>query len=147
MAWGGDEVRYAVGLDATVDRLVEIARAEGREAYAAFVLRAQRFLEDEGMAKQSPTFRDFNPTGDARVGIIKGQADDLIRYVREKTEASGPQTQRRAALAITNIEQGAMWAVKALFSEDAIYVGDGVAGAADPTEDVNRAAKAGEGHD
>jgi hypothetical protein len=132
MAWGGDEVRYAVGLDATVDRLVEIARAQGRAE------------AEEIMAKQSPTFRDFNPTGDARVGIIKGQADDLIRYVREKTEASGPETQRRAALAITNIEQGAMWAVKALFSEDAIYVGDGVAGAADPTEDVNRAAKAGE---
>jgi|HubBroStandDraft_6_1064221.scaffolds.fasta_scaffold16178_9 hypothetical protein len=132
MAWGGDEVRYAVGLDATVDRLREIARAQGRAE------------AEEMMAKQSPTFRDFNPTGDARVGIIKGQADDLIRYVREKTEASGPETQRRAALAITNIEQGAMWAVKALFSEDAIYVGDGVAGAADPTEDVNRAAKAGE---
>jgi hypothetical protein len=132
MAWGGDEVRYAVGLDATVDRLREIARAQGRAE------------AEEIMAKQSPTFRDFNPTGDARVGIIKGQADDLIRYVREKTEASGPETQRRAALAITNIEQGAMWAVKALFSEDAIYVGDGVAGAADPTEDVNRAAKAGE---
>jgi hypothetical protein len=143
--WGAsNEVRYAVGLDATVDRLVEIARAEGREAYAAFVLRAKRFLEDEGMAKQSPTFRDFNPTGDARVSAIKDRADGLIAYLRDITAAGGPQTQRRAALAITNIEQGAMWAVKALFSEDAIYVGDGVAGAADPTEDVNRAAKAGE---
>jgi hypothetical protein len=77
------------------------------------------------MAKQSPTFSDFNPTNDPRVGIIKGQADDLIRYVREKTEASGPEAKRRASIAVTNLEQGAMWAVKALFSEDAIKGDDG----------------------
>jgi hypothetical protein len=82
------------------------------------------------MARQSPTFKDFNPTNDPRVGIIKGQADDLIRYVREKTEAGGPEAQRRAAVAVTNFEQGAMWAVKALFSEDAVKVDDGGSDAA-----------------
>jgi hypothetical protein len=104
-----ETVRYAVGCDATVDRLMEISRAEGREE-----------MRRELMARQSPTFADFNPTGDERVARIKGKADDLIALVRETTEGSGPETKRRAALAATNIEQGAMWAVKALFSGDAI---------------------------
>lgn len=76
------------------------------------------------MAKQSPTFIDFNPGGDARVGAIKSKADELIAYVRGVTGAGGGETRRRAALAVTNFEQGAMWAVKALFSEDAVD-GDG----------------------
>lgn len=92
------------------------------------------------MAKQSPTFSDFNPTSDPRVGIIKGQADDLIRYVREKTAASGPETKRRASIAVTNLEQGAMWAVKALFSEDAVRGDDGGASGPDPTEPPTKAA-------
>lgn len=70
--------------------------------------------------KQSPTFSDFNPTGDGRVARIKGGTDDLIRYVRDETSASGPETQRRAALAVTAYEQASMWAVKAFFSEDAV---------------------------
>jgi hypothetical protein len=72
------------------------------------------------MARQSPTFKDFTPTGDARVGRIKERTDELIQYVRDKTLASGPQTQRRASIAVTNYEQAALWAVKALFSEDAV---------------------------
>ena len=72
------------------------------------------------MAKQSPTFKDFNPTGDARVSRIKSATDELIALVRAMTVASGPETQRRAALAITAYENASMWAVKALFSEDAI---------------------------
>ena len=75
--------------------------------------------------KQSPTFSDFNPTGDGRVARIKGGTDDLIRYVRDETSAGGPETKRRAALAVTNFEQAAMWAVKALFSEDAVKGDDG----------------------
>lgn len=72
------------------------------------------------MAKQSPTFSDFNPTKDDRVDWIKGNTDELIKYVRNVSAASGPEGKRRAALAVTNFEQGAMWAVKALFSEDAV---------------------------
>lgn len=75
--------------------------------------------------KQSPTFSDFNPTGDDRVARIKGGTDDLIRYVKDQTEASGPETQRRTALAVTAYEQAAMWAVKALFSEDVVKGDDG----------------------
>ena len=92
-----------------------------------FVLKAQaaqlavsRLLEDEGVAKQSPTFSEFNPTGDRRVAEIKTGTDALISLVRDLTEASGPETKRRASLAVTNFEQGAMWAVKALFSEDMV---------------------------
>jgi len=72
------------------------------------------------MAKQSPTFEDFNPTGDDRVTAIKSATDELIALVREFTAASGPETQRRASLAVTHYENASMWAVKALFSEDAI---------------------------
>ena len=75
--------------------------------------------------KQSPTFSEFNATGDGRVARIKVGTDDLIRYVRDETSAGGPEAQRRAALAVTNFEQGAMWAVKALFSEDAVAGDDG----------------------
>jgi hypothetical protein len=88
------------------------------------------------MAKQSPTFKDFNPTGDARVALIKGKTDELIGLVRDFTAASGPETQRRAALAVTHYENASMWGVKALFSEDAVETGDGgvagVAGVAGP---------------
>ena len=80
------------------------------------------------MAKSSPTFKDFNPTGDGRVTIIKGRTDHLIEIVKRETEGSGPETQRRAALAITAYENASMWAVKALFSEDAIKGDDGGAG-------------------
>ena len=75
--------------------------------------------------KQSPTFSDFNPTGDERVTRIKSGIDDLIQYVKDQTAAGGPETKRRAAIAVTGLEQGAMWAVKALFSEDAVAGDDG----------------------
>lgn len=102
---------------------------EGRAHPGAPDLWTGPFYDDEGelMAKQSPTFRDFNPTGDDRVAAIKGRVDELIGLVRNLTEASGPETRRRASLAVTNFEQGAMWGVKALFSEDAVK-GDAPAG-------------------
>ena len=80
------------------------------------------------MAKQSPTYRDFNPTNDERVDWIKGQIDGLIEYVRAAGDASGPKTKRMTAIAITNLEQASMWAVKSLFSEDAVKGDDGGAG-------------------
>jgi hypothetical protein len=82
------------------------------------------------MNKQSPTFKDFNPTGDERVAKIKSKTDELIGYVRIEALGSGPEAQRRAAVAVTNFEQGAMWAVKALFSEDAVKGDDGGSDAA-----------------
>jgi hypothetical protein len=84
------------------------------------------------MAKQSPTFKDFNPTGDERVTAIKGRVDEVIELVREFTASSGPATQRRVAIAVTNLEQGSMWAVKALFSDDAVRGDDGGIGTGEP---------------
>jgi hypothetical protein len=86
------------------------------------------------MAKQSPTYRDFNPTNDERVDWIKGQIDGLIEYVRAAGDASGPKARRMTALAITNFEQGSMWAVKALFSEDAVKGDDGGGQGADRSQ-------------
>ena len=85
------------------------------------------------MGKRSPTYRDFNPTQDERVDWIKSSIDGLIAYVREQTEASGPETKRRASIAITGLEQASMWAVKALFSEDAVGGDDGGAEGPDRT--------------
>ena len=68
------------------------------------------------MAKQTPTFAAFNPTGDQRVAAIKEKTDELIELIEGyKVEMAG-EGARRAALAITAYEQAAMWAVKALFS-------------------------------
>jgi hypothetical protein len=88
------------------------------------------------MAKQSPTFSDFNPTGDERVAIIKGRTDHLIETVRGMTAASGPETKRRASLAVTHYENASMWAVKALFSEDAVTGDDGGSGTGEPAARV-----------
>jgi hypothetical protein len=85
-------------------------------AFDAFVLRAKRFLEDEGMGERNA----YHPTGDARADGIRAKVAELIAYVKRETEASGPAAKRCAALAVTNFEQGAMWAVKALLSEDAV---------------------------
>jgi len=63
---------------------------------------------------RSPTFKDFNPNEDAGVDEIKLKTDELIELVR-KLAMSSPEGQRRMALAVTNYEQAAMWAVKSLF--------------------------------
>ena len=84
------------------------------------------------MDRQSPTFVDFNPTKDRRVTVIKGGVDALIEVVRAETASGGPETRRRASLAVTNLENGAMWAVKALVSEDAVAGDDGGSGTGGP---------------
>ena len=73
----------------------------------------------------------YHPTGDARADGIKAKVEELVAYVKRETEASGPETQRRAAIAVTNFEQASMWAVKALFSEDAVRGDDGGSGEGD----------------
>ena len=66
---------------------------------------------------RSPTFAEFNPTGDDRVAFIKVKTDEIISYlygldVHSMDGAAG----RRIELAVENYEQAAMWAVKAMFS-------------------------------
>jgi hypothetical protein len=67
------------------------------------------------MTEKTPTFADFNPTKDDRVRVIKEKTDELIAIVNESANDT-PEGKRRAALARTNYEQAAMWAVKACFS-------------------------------
>jgi hypothetical protein len=57
---------------------------------------------------------DFNPSGDANVILIKRAAADLIDLIESlpKMDDSG-EVPRLKALAMTAIEDGAMWAVKA----------------------------------
>lgn len=70
---------------------------------------------DSQSQNQSLTFKNFNPSKDSRVDDIKEATDDLIKMV-DKYSNDTPEGRRRAALAKTNYEQAAMWAVKALFS-------------------------------
>jgi hypothetical protein len=53
----------------------------------------------------------FNPSGNAMVEDIKRASADLIDLV-ETIEGDG-EVERLKALAMTHIEDGAMWAVKA----------------------------------
>lgn len=59
---------------------------------------------------RSPTFADFNPTENPDVAAIKSKTDELIALVKQVGK-----NERRVALAVTNYEQAAMWAVKSLF--------------------------------
>jgi hypothetical protein len=68
------------------------------------------------MTEKTPTFADFNPTNDERVAEIKAKTDELITLVNEYADSLNGHGKRRAALAVTNYEQAAMWAVKSLFS-------------------------------
>ena len=57
----------------------------------------------------------FNASGSSAVDEIKTAAAQLIDRI-EALDGSLPDAGRHKALAITNIEQGAMWGVKAATS-------------------------------
>jgi hypothetical protein len=54
----------------------------------------------------------FNPGGNPRVDEIKRKAADLIDYINDRIAGDG-EVLRLQALAMTHIEDAAMWAVKA----------------------------------
>ena len=58
---------------------------------------------------------DFNPSHDDLVGQIKRKAADLIDLISSVPDGSNyaPERKRLKALALTAIEDGAMWGVKA----------------------------------
>lgn len=62
------------------------------------------------MSEKVTTIPDFNPSGSDVVANIKAMTEELIKYI-ENNVPDG----RRKALALTNYEQAAMWAVKANF--------------------------------
>lgn len=57
------------------------------------------------------TIPSFNPSGSDVVAGIKSRTEALLDYLKEAVPAN-----RERALAITNYEQAAMWAVKANFT-------------------------------
>lgn len=56
------------------------------------------------------TIPEFNPSKDVNVQEIKDRTEDLIKFIQEHIPNN-----RRRAIALTNYEQAAMWAVKACF--------------------------------
>lgn len=60
---------------------------------------------------KASTLPDFNPSGSEVVAQTKQMTDALLDFIRENVPAN-----RERSIAITNIEQGAMWAVKANFT-------------------------------
>ena len=70
------------------------------------------------MTKTTGEYRvgiDFNPSADDLVGRIKRQAADLIDLIStvQDGEDFAPERKRLKALAMTAVEDGAMWGVKA----------------------------------
>lgn len=61
--------------------------------------------------EKASTLPAFNPSGSETVATIKAKTEDLMAYLRENVPNN-----RERAIAITNYEQAAMWAVKANFT-------------------------------
>jgi len=60
---------------------------------------------------------DFNTTNDSLVDNIKRKAAELIDLCEEMRGEGSSEKQRLISLAQTDIENAAMWAVKANFTE------------------------------
>ena len=56
---------------------------------------------------------DFNPSGDLKVERIKSLAAELIDLIGSLQYRGIPEVMRLKTIAMTDIESGAMWAVKA----------------------------------
>lgn len=57
------------------------------------------------------TLPNFNPSGSEVVAGIKQRTEELLAYLRDNVPNN-----RERAIAVTNYEQAAMWAVKSLFT-------------------------------
>jgi hypothetical protein len=60
----------------------------------------------------------FNPGGNPMVDDIKRMAAELIDYIDTIDAGSNSEVSRLKALAMTHIEDAAMWAVKAVTKPD-----------------------------
>lgn len=56
------------------------------------------------------TLPDFNPSGSETVAELKMRGEQLLQFIMEHVPEG-----RERSIALTNIEQGMMWAVKANF--------------------------------
>lgn len=59
----------------------------------------------------------FNPSSNSHVNEIKRRAADLIDYLNDWNAGDNPEAARLVALAMTHIEDAAMWGVKAVTKE------------------------------
>jgi len=55
----------------------------------------------------------FNPSDQSNVQHIKERAAELLNYVNDNVASVDPETQRLKSIALTKIEEAAMWSVKA----------------------------------
>ncbi len=63
------------------------------------------------MTDKPSTLPAFNPSGSDVVAEIKRRTEELLQFLDARVPAN-----RERAIAITNYEQAAMWAVKANFT-------------------------------
>lgn len=63
------------------------------------------------MSEKETTMPDFNPSGNEAVDGIKKRTEELMEFIRYAVPDN-----RCRSIALTNLEQGAMWAVKANFT-------------------------------
>lgn len=105
------EVIYKKIKDLDTDHIQAILLTQKRiSKFTKEVLRLE--LENRTvMSKGKQIIGDFNSTGDNVIDLIKQKANELVNLVEE--HGKDP---RRKAKAITDIEQGTMWAVKSLFN-------------------------------
>ena len=61
--------------------------------------------------EKASTLPEFNPSGSDVVAGVKERTEELLAYIRKHVPAN-----RERSIAVTNYEQGAMWAVKANFT-------------------------------
>lgn len=55
----------------------------------------------------------FNPSDDSKVQHIKERCAELINYINDNVKAPDGDVARLKSLALTAVEEAAMWAVKA----------------------------------
>jgi hypothetical protein len=70
-------------------------------------------MSDEKTLGESRVRTSFNPSDDSKVQHIKERAAEFINYVDQNVQTPNGEIARLKALALTSIEEAAMWAVKA----------------------------------
>lgn len=69
--------------------------------------------QSEKSLGESRVRTSFNPSDDSKVQHIKERAAELINYINDNVEAKDNEVGRLKSLALTAVEEAAMWAVKA----------------------------------
>jgi hypothetical protein len=115
------EVVFKRDYRARADRLIALLRQDFREMIMSIQSGRSAMSADMGVQRQQTLGEHrvgitFNPGGDKRVDEIKHAAADLIDLINATAvdRLDDGEVMRLKALAMTAIEDGAMWAVKAV---------------------------------